>query len=450
MPLADDMRGGARQPISLSVFLYADANYNASGWRQPEADADAGLCFERWRGYVATLERACIDMLFVADTTSALGVGKFDNFCQTARNFGFEPVTLISALASVTTHIGLAATISTTWSEPYNVARALASLDRISGGRAGWNVVTGRNPEDALNFSRTQHMEHEDRYARAEEFVDVCKGLWDSYADDAFTLDKVSGSFCDPAKARLLNHQGPHFQVRGPLNVPRPIQGHPIIIQAGASDAGKELSARVADCVFTPHASLEDAQAYYADVKTRMAKFGRKPEDLKVLPGVSIYIAPTREEAEAKFDRANAMSSLPYVMDMYSVWMGTDLSAYDPHGPIPLLPANPTQSDPNIFSTAARKADMTLAQAALRFAAAKGHWVLIGSAEEVVDELALWIEQGAADGFNLLPPIVPGSLEDYADLLVPELQRRGLFRRAYSGESLRETLGLRRPARSPQ
>lgn len=434
--------------ISLSVFLYADANYNASGWRLAEADADAGLNFDRWRSYVATLERACIDMLFVADTVSALGVTKFDNFCQTARNFGFEPITLLSALAPVTKHIGLAATISTTWSEPYNVARALASLDRISGGRAGWNVVTSRNPDDALNFSRSEHVEHADRYARAEEFVDVCKGLWDSYADDAFVLDKQGGIFCDPEKARLLNHVGPQFQVRGPLNVARPVQGHPVIVQAGASTAGKELSARVADCVFTPHSSLEDAKAYYSDIKARMTKFGRSPDELKVLPGVSIYIAPTHAEAEEKFDRANASGSIEYIMEMYSVWMGADLSQYDPHGPIPLLPPNPTQSDPNIFSAAARKANMTLAQAASRFAAAKGHWVLVGSVEEVVDELATWIDEGAADGFNLLPPIVPGSLDDYADLLIPELQRRGMFRKAYPDGTLRNTLGLKRPLRS--
>lgn len=437
---------GGRQ-ISLSAFLYADANYNAAGWRQSDADADAGMAFARWADYVRTLERAKFDMLFVADTTSALGVDRFDNFCRTARNFGFEPITLLGALSSLTSHLGLAATISTTWHEPYNVARTLASLDRISGGRAGWNVVTGRNPDDALNFSRTTHIEHGDRYARAEEFVDVCKGLWDSYADDAFPIDKPTGLFCNPDRTRLLNHQGQHFQVRGPLNVPRPVQGHPVIIQAGASDAGKDLSARVADCVFTPHSSLADAKAYYSDVKGRMAKYGRAADQLKVLPGVSIYIGHTREEAEAKFDVANAMIDLGYAIDMYSVWMGTDLSGHDPHGPTPILPPNPTQSDPNIFSAGARAANMTLAQAAYRFAAAKGHWMLIGSAEEVVDALASWVEQGAADGFNLLPPVVPHSLNDYADILVPELQRRGLFRRDYEGSTLREHLGLDRPVR---
>lgn len=428
--------------MALSMFMHADTNYNVSGWRDPASDGDAGINFDRWIDYVKILERARFDMLFIADFTSPTGLDDPETFGRTARNFCLEPITVLSALASATKNLGLAATISTTWTDPYNVARMLASLDRISHGRAGWNVVTGRNPEDALNFNLKTAVPLEARYARAEEFVDVCFGLWKSYDEDAFLIDKTSGIFCDPNKYRLLNHVGEHFSVRGPINVARPVQGRPLIIQSGLSSVARNLSARVADCVFGLTPTFEDAQEYYKDMKKRVAAFDRNPDQLKILPGVSIYIAPTRAEAQAKFDRLIKYTSPDYAIKQLGLLCGVDLSGYPPDGPIPPLPSNDMVSDPERKARGPRREGLSIKQFALRNAAAKSHWALVGSPKDIVDQLEHWFNSEAADGFNVLPPCTPESLIDYAELLVPELQRRGLVATSYQGSTLRENLGL--------
>ena len=429
----------------LSVFLSSDANYHMAGWRHPAAQS-AAFDFAPWIAFARTLERGKIDMLFIADGSSAYGVDDPEQFTRIARNFGFEPFTLVSALASVTRDLGLALTASTTWYEPYTVARLFASLDRISGGRAGWNVVTSRNPEDALNYNLDSHVEHDLRYQRAEEFIDVCFGLWDSYDDDAFVLDRETGRYLHPDRYRLLNHKGPQFSVKGPLNVPRPIQGRPVIIQAGQSGPGMDLAARVADCVFTVQPNPEKSRAFCQDIKARAARFGRTPDSIKVLPGVSIYCARTREEARRKSDELQRLVPASFAIKALSALLGEDFSAYPADGPIPPLKPNAMYVDPEQTARKAREEGMNLTQFAAHMTTSKSHNIIVGTPADVCDELEHWFESEACDGFNLLPPTMPGGLDDFVDLIVPELQRRGLFHRAYAGGSLREKLGLERPA----
>jgi FMN-dependent oxidoreductase (nitrilotriacetate monooxygenase family) len=428
--------------MSLSVFAAADANYHMAGWRHPDGGRRAAFDIQQWVEFAQTLERGKIDMLFIPDSPAAYGVDDPEQFTRIARNFGFEPFTLASALALKTKHLGLALTASTTWSEPYTVARMFASLDRISGGRSGWNVVTGRNPEDALNYSRDQHIEHDKRYDVAEEFLDVCTGLWNSYDADAFVLDTAQGRYLKPGAYRPLNHKGKYFSVKGPLNVPRPIQGRPVIVQAGQSSAGMDLAARVADCVFTVQPTPEDAKRYYDDLKARAAHFGRDPNTLKILPGASIYCGRTHEEAKQKFDELQALVPAAFAIKALSALLGADFSDLPPDGPIPPLKPNAMYADPELTARKARAEGMTLVQYARHMTTSKSHNIIVGDAREVADEMERWFTAGACDGFNLLPPLMPASMQDFVDLVVPELQRRGLFRTEYAGPTLRDNLGL--------
>jgi alkanesulfonate monooxygenase len=359
----------------------------------------------------------------------------------------FDPLTLLPALAAVTERIGLIATASTTYNEPYHVARKFASLDHLSNGRAGWNFVTGANPEDAQNFSREAHTVHGDRYDRAEEFADVVRGLWDSWEDDAFLRDKVSGIYADPSKLHILNHKGKYFQVKGPLSLARPPQGYPVLIQAGKSEPAREVSARVADAVFTSQSTIEDAQAFYADVKGRMAKFGRSPDQLKILPGVAIFTGRTAEEAEEKYQRLYSLISPASAIQLLKERMGgIDLSSYPFDGPLPDLQGNANRmSNPPALVKLARRENLTIRGLAMRFAAARGHFMVRGTPAQVADQLEEWFAKRAADGFIFMPVYLPGALNDFVDTVIPELQRRGLFRRDYEGGTLRENLGLKRP-----
>jgi FMN-dependent oxidoreductase (nitrilotriacetate monooxygenase family) len=437
---------GARK-IKLAVFMMMDGNYHLAGWRLPQSHADGGRNVARWVEFAQILERGKFDMLFIADTVSPQGVDHPESMSHTARSLGFEPLTLLSALAMTTTRLGLAATATTTWNEPYNLARMFASLDHLSHGRAGWNLVTGRNADDAKNFSRDEHMSYTDRYARAEEFVDVVRGLWDSFEDDALLHDKVGGRFFDPDKMHLLNHKGASFAVRGPLSVPRPPQGHPVIIQAGAPDDGRDLAARVADVVFTMRPSFDAAKAFYDDLKDRVTKFGRSPDNIKILPGVNLYVGRTAQEAEERFEELQSLIPTQYALRQLSVQLGgVDLSGFPLDGPMPEVKANLSRANPDFFLTFAAKDKLTLRQTALRVAAGKGHWLIKGSPTDIADQMEHWFKDGAADGFNILPPSVPGTLTDFVDLVIPELRRRGLFREEYEGETLRDNLGLPRPA----
>ena len=385
-------------------------------------------------------ERGRFDLLFVSDGL-VMNPGDHPSFlCR------FEPTSLISVLSAVTTQIGLGATVSTSYSEPFNVARVFASIDHISNGRAAWNVVTSAQPMAALNFSREQHMEHELRYEVANEFVDVVTGLWDCWEDGAIVADKATGRFIDAAKVRPLNHEGRFFKVKGPINMARSPQGHPVIIQAGGSPSGLELAARTADVVFSVVQERESAKEAYADLKGRMAKYDRAPERLAILPGVMPIIGHTEAEAKAKLSRLQSWLTPTSALTLVSSRLGYDVSGHALDAPVPprRRSAMAREHSRRVLYETARRENMTLRDLYNLTAAARGHWVLCGTPRHIADELEAWFVDGAADGFNILPPYFPGAFADFVDLVVPELQRRGLFRHDYEGSTLRDHFGLAR------
>ncbi|KPW82373.1 FMN-dependent oxidoreductase, nitrilotriacetate monooxygenase family [Pseudomonas congelans] len=434
----------ARQ-MKLGAFLMATGHHVAA-WRHPDVPADAGLDFKHYRHLARVAEAAKFDALFVADSVAA---ATGDIASRMARSDHFEPLTLLSALSAVTEHIGLIATATTTYNEPYHVARKFASLDHLSGGRAGWNLVTSDAAAEAQNFGRAEHVGHAERYSRAREFHQVVTGLWDSWADDAFTRDKASGEYYDPARLHVLDHQGEHFRVKGPLNVARSPQGQPVVVQAGSSEVGRDLAAQTAEVVFTAQTSLASAQAFYADLKGRLSAYGRAVDSLKIMPGVFIVVAETEALAKTKFESFQELVEPRVGVALLGRMLGNfDLSGYPLDGPLPELPLTDSgqRSRQKLLTELADQESLTLAQLGRRIAGGRGHYSLIGTPEQIADELQRWFEQGAADGFNVLVPHLPGGLEDVAQLLVPELQRRGLFRTEYEGTTLRENLGLQRPA----
>jgi FMN-dependent oxidoreductase (nitrilotriacetate monooxygenase family) len=430
--------------LRLGAFL-PGAGQHVAAWRHPDAASDTVFDFEHYKRLAQTAERGLFDAYFLADGLSVNFGG--DDAGRRDRSAGFEPVTLFSALSTVTKNIGFIATASTTYEDPYLLARKFASLDHLSAGRSGWNVVTSTDDATARNFGRAQQAVATDRYNRAEEFVDTVTQLWDSWEDDAFIRDKASGQFFDPAKLHPPHHKGQHFSVDGPLNVPRPPQGYPVIVQAGQSEPGLELAARTAEVVFTAQQNLEDAQAFYRELKGRLPKFGRSADQLKIMPGVSVYVAATEAEAQGKLQQLNELihpqAGLALLAGLSG---GTDLSHYPLDGPFPELPMTVGWvSRQQMMVDIARKHSFSIRQLYQWIATARGHWTIVGTPVQVVDQLQLWFENEAADGFNVLPPVLPGSLDDFVDLVIPELQRRGLFRTAYEGTTLRENLGLARP-----
>ncbi|QRY77839.1 LLM class flavin-dependent oxidoreductase [Pseudomonas sp. PDNC002] len=431
--------------LSLGAFLMATGHHVAA-WRHPDVPADGGLDFPLYKRLAQIAEAAKFDAVFVADSVAAPTANIASRM---ARSDHFEPLTLLSALAAVTERIGLVATVTTSYNEPYHVARKFASLDHLSGGRSGWNLVTSDAAAEALNFNRQEHFGHAERYARAREFHEVVTGLWDSWEDDAFTRDKASGQYYDPAKLHVLNHEGEHFRVQGPLNVARSPQGRPVIVQAGSSETGRELAAQTAEVVFTAQTSLAAARDFYSDLKGRLGKFGRTPDELKIMPGVFVVVGQSQSEAQEKFEEFQELVEPQVGVALLSRMLGNfDLSAYPLDGPLPELPLTDSgqRSRQLLLTELAGRENLTLAQLGRRIAGGRGHYSLIGTPAQITDELQAWFEGGAADGFNVLVPHLPGGLEDVANFVVPELQRRGLFRRDYSGSTLRDHLGLKRPA----
>lgn len=427
--------------MRLCAFLKPAGN-NMSAWRLPEVPSNAGINFAETARLAQTAERGTFDAVFFADF---LGVPWDDQQIASRLNAvtdNLEPITLISALASVTSRIGLIATASTTYSEPYNLARWFASIDHISGGRAGWSLVTSVSDVEARNFGRPAHMDHALRYERAEEFHDVVDALWNSYEDDAFSYDHVSGIYFDAKKLHRQDHVGKHFKVAGPLNISRPVQGRPVIIQAGASDAGRQLAARVADVFFAVIPELADARAAYADIKQRAVSLGRNAEDVLVMPGMNAVIGRTRGEAEDKMARLRELNDPVLSVALLSYYLGTDVSGYDLDGPLPELPDSGNSSTAQVQRQAAA-GNLTIRQLAQVVTDSEA---VVGTAEDVADHMENWWTQRAADGFNVYFPYLPGALADFVDLVVPELRRRNLFRTEYEGRTLRENLGLPRPA----
>ncbi|MCB8878016.1 LLM class flavin-dependent oxidoreductase [Acidisoma silvae] len=434
----------SKRQIKLGAFLH-ETGHHVAAWRLPEAQADGGANFAHYVELARIAERGRFDMLFLADSVG-IWHGHEEALNRTARVAHFEPLTLLSALAAVTSHIGFVATATTTYNEPYHVARKFASLDLISGGRAGWNLVTSSNAQEAFNFSRDAHLAHADRYVRAREFARVVQGLWDSWDDDAFVRDKESGIFFKSEGLHVLNHVGPAFQVRGPLNVPRSPQGQPVLVQAGSSEAGRGLAAATAEAIFTAHQTLAEAQAFYSDVKAKAVANGRHPDDVKIMPGIFPVIGETKLEAEEKFERLQDLVHPDVGLSLLSSMIGLDLRGQDVDGPLPPIPESETgKSRARLLSDLAERESLSIRQLYQHIAGARGHKQIVGTPAEIADHLEEWFIQGAADGFNVMPPHLPGGLVEFVDLVIPELQRRGLFRREYEGKTLRENLGLSRP-----
>jgi len=434
----------AEKQLRLGAFM-RPVSIHTGSWRYPNAFPDANFNFVHLRRFAETLERGCFDAFFMADHLAVLNM-PIEALQRSHTVTSFEPFTLLSALAGATKHIGLIATGSTTFDAPYHVARRFASLDHISAGRAGWNIVTTSNPDAALNFGLEAHMEHGERYARAREFYEVVTGLWDSFADDAFVRDVERGLYFDPAKMHVLNHKGKYYSVRGPLNIARPVQGWPVIVQAGASEAGRQLAAETAEVVFAAGSNLANAQRFYGDVKGRMRKIGRDPEHLKVLPGALVVVGDTISQAQAKRARLDGLVNYANAIASLSIALGHDASGFDPDGPLPEIPeSNASKSGRERVIELARRENLTVRELAQRLGG-YGGLAFVGTPQSIADGMHEWLLTAGCDGFNVMFPYLPEGLDDFVGRVVPELQRRGIFRSRYEGTTLRENLGLPRPA----
>ncbi|MFG2747459.1 LLM class flavin-dependent oxidoreductase [Streptomyces xanthophaeus] len=433
----------APRTLHLNAFLM-NAGHHDAAWRHPDSSPERVTDLRYFQELARTAERGKLDSIFFADGLALWGKARYNALG------GFEPLTLLSAIAAVTEHIGLIATVSTTFNEPFHTARKFASLDHISGGRAGWNIVTSGTVDEARNFNRDEHLEHRVRYERAREFLEVATKLWDSWEDDAIVLDKERGVYAETDRLHPAAHRGEHFQVAGPLNVPRSPQGHPLLVQAGSSEDGKEFAAQYAEAVFTAQQTLADGQTFYKDLKSRLAKYGRTDGDLLVLPGIAPVIGPTEAEAKALEQQLTDLQVPEYGLAQLSGMLGTDLTGLPLDGPLPELPEerdiNGNKSRFTLVAELARRDGLTLRELIARLGAGRGHRVFAGTPEQIADQLEQWFTQGAADGFNIMAPVLPTGLTDFVDHVVPILQRRGLFRNEYTGRTLRENYGLPRPA----
>jgi FMN-dependent oxidoreductase (nitrilotriacetate monooxygenase family) len=436
-----------RGEMNLAAY-YNPTGHHVASWRHPRAEADAHVNIKHYVEIAQTAERAKFDLLFLADG-NAVRRAHIDAISRSTQFVAhFEPFTLLSALAMVTTKIGLVCTASTSWNAPYHIARKFASLDHISGGRAAWNVVTSGNDAESQNFGVDHAYAHADRYDRAHEVVEIVKGLWDSFDDDAFVRDAESGLFFEPGKMHELNHKSERFSVKGPLNVSRPPQGYPVIIQAGASDAGKELAGATAEAIFSPHLNFESAKEYYDDVKARMVKFGRDPAHCKILPGLSIHVRPTEAEAREDFDYIQSLIHPIVGREMLATMLGVDLSGFDLDKPLPdplIEHVGGSRGHYDELTALGRKTGMTIRELGAHAAGARGKNVFVGSPEQVADYMEEWFQGEACDGFTVMPPYIPGALDDFCELVIPILRDRGLFRTEYTGNTLREHLGMPRP-----
>ncbi|MEK6345881.1 MAG: LLM class flavin-dependent oxidoreductase [Burkholderia sp.] len=432
-----------KRQLHLGAFM-RPVSLHTGAWRHPDAWPDANFNLKHLVHCVQTLERAKFDAFFMADHLAVLNMST-QALKRSHTVTSFEPLTLLSALAMVTERIGLVATASTSFEAPYHVARRFASLDHLSDGRAGWNLVTTSNPDAALNFGLDEHLEHDARYRRAREFFDAVTGLWDSWADDAFVRDVASGLYFDPEKLHVLGHRGEHYAVRGPLNIARPVQGWPVVVQAGSSEAGRQLAAETAEAVFTAQSSLAAGKRFYADVKGRLDRLGRPREHLKILPGAFVVVGDSRDAAREQRAFLDTLVHDDSGFASLSIALGHDVSGFDPDAPLPEIPASNAShtSRQRVLDLAA--GGLTVRELAQRVGGYSG-LEFVGTPADIADAMQQWLEEEGSDGFNVMFPYLPGGLDDFALKVVPELQRRGIFRREYEGTTLREHLGLPRPA----
>ncbi len=435
--------------LHLALFV-SHAGSHLAGWRLPEAQAGHPLAIDDYRRLAEKAEAARLDLLFVADKLALDDIhgGSFDAAVNGRPNGSPEPLALLSALSVLTSRIGLGATVSTSYHQPYHVARQLATLDHFSGGRAAWNAVTSVNDGEARNFGLDQHLGHAERYARAGEFLDVVRGLWDTWEADAIVADKASGRYADAGKLHYLDHHGAAFKVRGPLNLPRPPQGHPVLIQAGVSPAFQALAARNAEVIFPVQSTLEKGQAFYRTFKQQVVEAGRQPDDVKVMPGLYPIVADTDEQAHELAARLDELILPVTGLAFMSASMNYDLAQHDPKGPVPDIRARIRGSKGRFDAVIgnAIEAGWSLEQLGRWYASSLAFAKMIGSPVTIADQMQAWLEQGAADGFVIMAPYMPGGAERFLEQVVPELQRRGLFRTQYQGRTLREHLGLVVPA----
>lgn len=430
--------------LHLTAFM-RPVSLHTGAWRYPGAVPEANFSLEHLKSFIKKLEAAKFDAFFLADHLAVLNM-PLDALKRSHTVTSFEPFTLLSALSVVTERIGLAATATTTYDEPFHVARRFASLDHISNGRAAWNIVTTGNPESSKNFGLDEHLQHGERYKRAREFYDVVTGLWDSFADDAFIRDQNSGIFFDPEKVHVLNHQGSELKVRGPLNIARPVQGWPVIVQAGQSEPGRQLAAETAEVVFCSPRDLGAGQILYADIKGRAKAAGRNPDHIKILPAALIILGDTLEDARAKRLKLDSLVHYDSAIASLSVALGSDASGFNPDAPLPnpLPETNASKTGREGVLKLAAEENLTVKQLAQRYGGYSG-LAFIGPASTIADQMSLWLAEEGADGFTITFPFLPEGLDDVVQQLIPELQRRGIFRNDYDGTTLREHLGLPRP-----
>ena len=424
--------------VHLNVFLRG-AGHHSGAWKHPDSNPKEDLDLEYYATIARIAEQGLLDALFMADNYSGLGRR-------------LEPFTLLSGLAALTKHVGLIATVSTTYNDPYHVARKFASLDHISKGRAAWNIVTGHSQTDASNFNKSVHPDVAQRYEMGDEFVEVVKQLWDSWEEDALIYDRKNEVAIDTSKVYEINFQGKYHSVKGPLNIPRPPQGHPVLVQAGSSDRGKELAAKAAEVIFTAQQTLGAAQEFYTDVKARLKKYDRTQEQMLIMPGLSPIVADTEAEARDIEDEFNALLNPKQSLKRLSNYFEVDLSEYSLDDLVPVDKVKPygsittgITSRQEVVVDAARRDNMTIRQFLARSAAGHGHVSFTGSVIQTADFIEKWFKGGGADGFNILPHIYFSGFETFVDKVIPELQNRGLFRTSYEGTTLRENLGLARP-----
>lgn len=432
--------------LHLNLFVHGRGHHEA-GWRHPRATSSALTDIRYLQQLARTAEAGLFDSIFLADAL-ALGDG-----AEHVATGGLEPLTALSAVAAVTQRIGLIGTASTTYSQPFNLARQFASLDHISEGRAGWNIVTSWVKGAGPNFGDERQIEHAERYARAQDFLDVALKLWDSWADDAIVDDKTTGQFLNPDRIRKINHVGPYQRVAGPLNIPRPPQGHPVLVQAGSSVTGRRFAAQYAEAVFTAHLEKSTAQSFYQDLKTQASAFGRDPSQIVILPGISAAIGSTEAEALRTLEELNELTNVAVGLerlgnrfggsaDFTTLDLDAVLSVDDFPDPSQVQAA---QSRAQAITALVARERPTLRQLLHKLAGARGHFTTAGTPEQIADTIEDWFTQGAADGFNLMPPVLPALLDDFIEHVVPLLQKRGLFRQTYTGHTLREHYGLVRP-----
>lgn len=432
--------------LKLGLFINPTGHHQAA-WRHPQAQPDASVNFAHYRDLALKAEAACFDTIFLADNQAVRSgppelVGRVAQYVA-----GFEPLTLLGALSAVTSRIGLIATASTSYNYPFQIARKFASLDYLSGGRIGWNIVTSGLVQEAWNFGRDEHYEHDLRYEMAAEFIEVCRGLWDSWDDDAFVRDVESGIFSDVSKLHTLNHEGRFLKVKGPLNVPRPPQGYPVHVQAGQSSAGRAFAARYGEMIFISAQGLAEAQKIYRDLKSQAVDAGRSPDHMLIMPGLVPIVAPTEEEARAKHAYLQSLLHPSVSLSFLSFKLGIDVSGYPLDEPLPeeVLRSLPAHVAPSHLMDTGKSSKMTLRELAADSAGSLAGKQIIGSPGQIADMIQEWVENAGCDGFNIQPPYLPGAFDDFVDLVMPELRRRKLVRTAYDGHTLRDHLGLPRP-----